>query len=68
MRSRYYPNYLWIVPGWWNNVGGVEEWWESPSLLSKTLCTSANLRKALYRSLILTAVPSDVPEQDVSLV
>ena len=49
----YYPNYLWIVPGWYS-----ENWWMEFSDYFTTLnCTSREVEQVLNRSLTFTPIP-----------
>ena len=52
----YYPNYLWIVPGWYS-----ENWWKDfPNYLTTIggNCTLKEIEQALNRSLTLLPVPA----------
>ena len=54
--SRHYPNYLWIVPGWYS-----ENWWmEFSDHLSTLNCTLQQIERVLNRSLTLSPVPGDI--------
>ena len=50
---RYYPNYLWIVPGWYS-----DNWWrEFPDYLTTLNCTLTQVEQVLNRSLTFLPVP-----------
>ena len=50
---RHYPNYLWIVPGWYS-----DNWWkEFPDYLTTLNCTLTQVEQVLNRSLTLLPVP-----------
>ena len=50
---RHYPNYLWIVPGWYS-----DNWWrEFPDYLTTLNCTLTQVEQVLNRSLTFLPVP-----------
>ena len=51
---RFYPNYLWIIPGWYS-----ENWWKDFPLdyLTSLNCTLTEVEQVLHRSLTLLPVP-----------
>ena len=62
--SRHYPNYLWIVPGWYS-----EKWWtEFSDHLSTLNCTLQQIERVLNRSLTLSPVPGDQTTADINLL
>lgn len=52
----YYPNYLWIVPGWYS-----DNWWmEFSSYLAILNCTVGQVEQVLNRSLTFMPVPESI--------
>ena len=53
---RHYPNYLWIVPGWYS-----DNWWrEFPDYLTTLNCTLTQVEQVLNRSLTFLPVPGNI--------
>ena len=54
--GRFYPNYLWIIPGWYS-----ENWWmEFQDYLLQLNCTMMQVEQALNRSLTLLPIPGSL--------
>ena len=52
----HYPNYLWIVPGWYS-----DNWWrEFPDYLTTLNCTLTQVEQVLNRSLTFLPVPGNI--------
>ena len=59
LKKMHYPQYVWILPGWYN-----DNWWKveidnDTSNFGQLTCTSEEMKTMLINSLGVTEVPSD---------
>ena len=54
--ERFYPGYVWITPGWYQ-----QGWWKADEDYLRSLnCTTSDIEQQLNRSLVLLAHPNTV--------
>ena len=54
--ERFYPGYVWITPGWYQ-----QGWWKADEDYLRGLnCTTSDIEQQLNRSLVLLAHPNTV--------
>ena len=54
--ERFYPGYVWITPGWYQ-----QGWWKADEVYLRSLnCTISDIEQQLNRSLVLLAHPNMV--------
>ena len=52
--ERFYPGYVWITPGWYQ-----QGWWKADEVYLRSLnCTTSDIEQQLNRSLVLLAHPN----------